>query len=202
MKTWKAAQVDRLKPLVFLLGLFPLGRWVWLGFNNGLSANPAEFLTRSSGTWALVLLLVTLALSPVRRLLAQPALVRWRRMLGLFSFFSAPLHTLAWAWWGRSGDWLSMWQDIVQRPLIAIGLIATVILLLLTLTSTHGWQKRLGRGWGRLHQTVFLAAALSVLHFYLIRIGKNDVVEVYVYGLILVGLLILRRWPVLNQPAK
>ncbi len=202
MSTWKAAQLDRLKPLVFLLGLFPLGRWVWLGFNNGLSANPAEFLTRSSGIWALVLLLLTLALSPVRRLLAQPALVRWRRMLGLFSFFYAALHTLAWAWWDRSGDWLSMWQDVMQRPLITIGVVAVLILLALTLTSTHGWQKRLGRGWSRLHQTVYLAAVLSILHFYLIRTGKNDVVEVYVYGLVLVGLLVLRRWPVLNKTAR
>ncbi len=195
MNTWKAAQLDRFKPLVFLLGLYPLGRWVWLGVNNGLSANPVEFLTRSSGIWALVLLLVTLALSPLRRLLAQPALVRWRRMLGLFTFFYVALHTLAWAWWDRSGSWSSMWQDIVQRPLIAIGVVALLILLLLTLTSTHGWQRRLGRGWSRLHRTVYLAAGLSVLHFYLIRTGKNDVLEVYVYGAVLLVLLLLRRWP-------
>jgi sulfoxide reductase heme-binding subunit YedZ len=90
---------------------------------------------------------------------------------------------------------------VVQRPLITIGVVAVLILLVLTLTSTNGWQKRLGRGWSRLHQTVYLAAVLSILHFYLIRIGKNDVVEVYVYGLVLAGLLALRRWPALNKTA-
>ena len=195
MATWKAAQVGRFKPLVFLLGLYPLLRWIWLGFMGGLTANPPEFLTRSSGLWAWVFLLLTLAVTPSRRLLGQPALVRVRRMLGLFAFFYAALHTAAWAWWDRSGDWLSMWHDILQRPFITLGAVATVLMLVLAATSTHGWQRRLGRRWSSLHRSVYAAAILSVVHFYLVRAGKNDVLDVFVYGAVFLGLMLLRKWP-------
>jgi len=195
MATWKAAQVDRFKPLVFLLGLYPLLRWVWLGFMGGLTANPPEFLTRSSGLWAWVFLLLTLAVTPSRRLLGQPGLVRVRRMLGLFAFFYTALHTVAWAWWDRSGDWLSMWHDILQRPFITLGAVAAVLMLVLAATSTHGWQRRLGRRWSSLHRSVYAAAILSVVHFYLVRAGKNDVLDVFVYGAAFLGLMLLRTWP-------
>lgn len=195
MATWKAAQVDRFKPLVFLLGLYPLLRWVWLGFMDGLTANPPEFLTRSSGLWAWVFLLLTLAVTPSRRLLGQPGLVRVRRMLGLFAFFYTALHTVAWAWWDRSGDWLSMWHDILQRPFITLGAVAAVLMLVLAATSTHGWQRRLGRRWSSLHRSVYAAAILSVVHFYLVRAGKNDVLDVFVYGAVFLGLMLLRKWP-------
>ncbi|WP_341669153.1 sulfite oxidase heme-binding subunit YedZ [Alcaligenes sp. SDU_A2] len=195
MRAWKSVQVDRVKPLVFVLGLYPLLRWVWLGFSGGLTANPAEFLTRSSGLWAWVLLLITLGITPLRRVLGQPALLRLRRMLGLFAFFYTALHTVAWAWWDRSGDWLSMWHDIVQRPFITLGAVATVLMLLLAATSTHGWQRRLGRRWSTLHRSVYAVAALSVVHFYLVRAGKNDVLDVLVYAAIFLVLMLLRKWP-------
>lgn len=189
---WTAKQVSRIKPLLFLLGLFPVFRWVWLGFNDGLTANPAEFLIRSSGIWALVGLCLTLAVTPVRRLIKQPALVRCRRMLGLFSFFYTVLHVWAWAFWERSWSIASMWQDIVQRPFIAIGVVAVVPMLALAMTSTQGWIRRLGRRWQTLHRTVYIIAALSVWHFWLIRAGKNDFFEPYVYGIILAVLLLIR----------
>lgn len=184
--------MGRFKPLLFLLCLYPLGRWVFLAFSDGLTANPPEFLIRSSGLWALVMLCLTLAVTPVRRLLGQPALVRLRRMMGLFAFFYTVLHVLGWAMWERGWSPASMWLDIVQRPFIAIGTIATLAMLALACTSTQGWMRRLGRAWSRLHRLVYPIAILSVWHFYLVRAGKNDFVEPYVYIVVLAMLFALR----------
>src|SRR5690606_27478272 len=140
---WTAREVARIKPLVFLLALYPLIRWIWLGAHDGLSANPPEFLIRSSGIWALVLLGLTLCVTPLRRLLRQPALVRLRRMLGLFAFFYTGLHVLGWAYWERGWSWVSMWDDIVQRTFILVGMVAFVPMTALAVTSTRGWMHRL-----------------------------------------------------------
>lgn len=99
---WSALAVGRVKPALFLLGMTPFARWIWLGLNNGLTANPVEFLTRSSGTWTLVCLLVTLSITPLRRLTGQPALVRLRRMCGLFAFSTASC--ISWPGSGGTGD--------------------------------------------------------------------------------------------------
>jgi len=189
---WTAAQVGRYKPLVFLLCLYPLLRWFWLGFSDGLSANPAEFLIRSSGIWALVALGATLAITPVRRALDQPALVRLRRMLGLFAFFCTVLHLLGWAYWERGWSLASMWDDVVQRTFITIGMVAFVPMVALAFTSTRGWIRRLGRRWTTLHRSVYAIAALSVWHFWLVRAGKNDFFEPYMYGAALAILLLAR----------
>lgn len=174
------------------MALYPVVRWFWLGFNDGLTANPPEFLIRSSGVWALVALCLTLAITPLRRLIRQPALVRCRRMLGLFAFFYTGLHVLAWAYWERGGSLASMWDDIVQRPFIAIGMIAFLPMLALAFTSTQGWMRRLGRRWQILHYAIYPIAALSVWHFWLIRAGKNDFFEPNAYALILTLLLLVR----------
>lgn len=189
---WTSAQIARFKPLLFAASLYPLGRWLWLGYSNGLGANPPEFLIRSSGIWALVLLLLTLAVTPLRRMLKQPALVRTRRMLGLFAFFYTCLHVLAWAYWERNGSLLSMWDDVLQRDFITVGVLATLPMLALAVTSTQGWMRRLGRNWQRLHRLVYVIAALSVWHFWLMRAGKNDFTEPYVYGAVLIALLLTR----------
>ncbi|HWK72155.1 sulfite oxidase heme-binding subunit YedZ [Pollutimonas sp. M17] len=189
---WTAKQVGRAKPLVFLLALYPLFRWVWLGFSGGLGANPPEFLIRSSGIWALVALGLTLAITPLRRIVDQPALVRLRRMLGLFAFFYTCLHLLGWAFWERGWSLSSMWDDVVQRTFITVGMVAFLPMLALALTSTRGWIHRLGRNWQRLHRSVYAIAALSVWHFWLVRAGKNDFFEPYVYGALLAVLLLIR----------
>jgi sulfoxide reductase heme-binding subunit YedZ len=189
---WTARQIARTKPLLFLLALYPVFMWLWLGFNDGLTANPPEYLIRSSGVWALAALCVALAVTPLRRLIGQPALVRYRRMLGLFAFFYTCLHVLAWAFWERGWSMASMWDDIVQRTFITIGTIAFVPMLALALTSTHGWMRRLGPRWQALHRSVYAIAALSVWHFWLIRAGKNNFFEPYVYGAILAALLLIR----------
>src|SRR5690606_29183864 len=129
-------------PWLFLLCLFPVYRWLWLGFGaQGLGANPPEFLIRSTGIWALVLLWLTLAVTPLRRMLAQPALVVFRRMLGLFSFFYSVLHVLGWAWWERGGVFSEMWLDITERTFVWVGVLAFLPMLALALTSTRGWMR-------------------------------------------------------------
>ncbi|RTZ42487.1 sulfoxide reductase heme-binding subunit YedZ [Candidimonas sp. SYP-B2681] len=191
---WTSKNVAQIKPLVFILALYPVFRWVWLGFTDGLSANPAEFLIRSSGIWALVALLLTLTITPLRRIFQQPALVRLRRMLGLFAFFYTCLHLLGWAFWERDWSLASMWDDIVQRTFILIGMIAFVPMVALACTSTRGWMHRMGHHWQSLHRSIYLIAALSVWHFWLVRAGKNDFFDPYVYGVVLAVLLLVRVW--------
>src|SRR5690606_2828066 len=192
-RRWTARQVGVFKPVLFIACLYPIMRWLWLGFHDGLTANPPEFLIRSSGIWALVALCLTLAVTPVRRYLNQPALLRCRRMLGLYTFFYSSLHLLGWAYWERGMSLSAMWDDIVQRPFIAMGAVAMVPMLAQAVTSTRGWMSRLGPWWQTLHRAIYAIAVLAVLHFWLVRAGKNDFAQVYVYGAIL-GLLLLARW--------
>lgn len=186
---WTAAQLARIKPIIFLLCLVPLLRWIWLGNQGQLTANPAQFLILSSGLWALVMLMLTLAVTPLRRIIKQPALIGLRRMLGLFSFFYTVLHIAGWAVWEHNG-WLGlMWHDVINRTFITVGAIATVPLCALALTSTRGWMRRLGSRWQQLHRSIYLIAILSVWHFWLVRAGKNDFADVYAYGALL-GILL------------
>lgn len=196
MKALSLKTIDRAKPLLFLLGLFPLARWIWLGFHQGLTANPIEFLTRSSGTWTLVCLLVTLGISPLRQVLSQPMLLRWRRMCGLFTFFYATLHMLTWAWWDQGLEVFAMLADSWKRPFILVGLLAFVLLCLLAATSTKGWMRRLGRHWQTLHRLVYLITALAILHYYWHKSGKSDFSTVSLYALVAALLLLWRvyRW--------
>ena len=164
---------------------------------QGWGANPPEFLIRSTGIWAMVLLWATLAVTPVRRLIGQPALISWRRMLGLFSFFYTVLHILGWAWWERGGSLYEMWLDILQRTFVWVGVLAAVPMLLLALTSTRGWMRRLGSAWQRLHYSVYAVAVLSVWHFWLVRSSKVDYLEPIIYagvlGILFVARVVLRR---------
>ena len=196
---WTAARVTRAKPVIFLLCLIPLFRWIWLGANAGLSANPAQFLILSSGIWALVTLIATLTITPVRRIINQPALVGLRRMLGLFSFFYTMLHIIGWALWEHGLLLSSMWQDTIGRTFITVGVLATIPMLALALTSTRGWMRRLGRHWQRLHRTIYPIAVLSIWHFWLVRSGKNDFAEPYSYAVVLGVLLAIRIIPWLRR---
>lgn len=188
-RNWTAREIGRIKPFVFILAAYPLGRWIWLAFSGGLGANPPEFLIRSTGIWTLVLLLATLTVTPLRRMIGQPALVRVRRMLGLFSFFYAALHVAGWALWETGPSPALMWDDVVQRTFVAVGVAAFLPMSALALTSTQGWMRRLGPLWQKLHRSVYAVGGLSVWHFWLVRSGKNDFFEPYVYGLVLALLL-------------
>jgi sulfoxide reductase heme-binding subunit YedZ len=184
-----ARAVGRIKPFLFALGLLPFLRWIWLGFHDGLTANPIEFLTLSSGTWTLVCLLVTLGITPLRRLANQPALVRVRRMCGLFTFFYAFMHFLTWAWWDQGWVLSSMIADVKQRPFILVGFTAFVLLSLLALTSPQAAMRAMGRNWQRLHRAVYAVGILAILHFWWIRAGKNNFEDPIIYGGVLIALL-------------
>ncbi|MGE8601427.1 sulfite oxidase heme-binding subunit YedZ [Bordetella trematum] len=191
---WSAVQVGRFKPLLFVLGLAAALRWVWLGFNDGLGVNPVEFLTRSSGTWTLVWLLVTLAVTPMRRLLGQPALIRLRRMCGLFAFFYASLHMVAWLWWDRGWDAEAVWRDLLERTFVQVGMAAFVLMAALALTSTSRAMRAMGRRWQQLHRLVYVVGGLAIWHFWLHKAGKNDFRDPILYGLVLAVLLGWRLW--------
>lgn len=194
IRTLSVRTLDRAKIVLFAAGLFPLARWIWLTMQNDLTANPVEFLSRSSGTWTLVCLLVTLSVSPLRQWLQQPALLRWRRMCGLFTFFYASLHALAWAWWDQGFEWAPMLSDVWKRPFIMVGMAAFLTMSLLAITSTQGWMRRLGRRWQQLHRFIYAIALLGLLHYYWHKSGKNDFTTVTIYAAVMALLLGWRLW--------
>lgn len=191
-RRWTARQVGRFKPVIFLLCLVPFLRWFYLGFTDGLTANPVEFITRSSGFWTLVMLLFTLSVTPVRQIIDQPALVRVRRMLGLFAFFYVVLHLLTWVVLDRNMDLSSMITDVLDRTFIFVGMAAFLLMVPLALTSTQGWMRRLGMNWTRLHKCIYAIGVLGIIHFWLMRAGKNDFSEPILYGSLLALLLLWR----------
>ena len=182
-----------LKLWLFLICLLPLARLVYLGVSGGLGANPIEFVTRSTGTWTLVGLMLTLSVTPLRRLTGQNALVRYRRMLGLFAFFYASLHFVTYLWLDQFFGLDAIFRDIVKRPFITVGFTAFLLLVPLAVTSTNAMMRRMGRNWSRLHKLVYAIAVLGVLHF--IWLVKRDLTEPLYYAWLLVTLLALRtQW--------
>ena len=181
-----------LKPAVFLLSLLPLARLFLLGFTGELGANPVEFVTRSTGTWALVMLCLTLAVTPLRRLSGWNALVRLRRMLGLFAFFYASLHFTVFLWLEHWFDVAAMLLDVLERPFVTTGFLAFLLMLPLAATSTQAMVRRLGSRWQALHRLVYLIAPLAVLHFWWHKAGKNDFGEPAFYGAVVALLLAAR----------
>ncbi|MBN9427770.1 MAG: protein-methionine-sulfoxide reductase heme-binding subunit MsrQ [Burkholderiales bacterium] len=189
-----AAAVNAARAAAFIAALLPLARLVWLGFTDGLSANPIEFVTRSTGTWTLVMLCLTLAVTPLRRLLGWSWLLRLRRMLGLYAFFYGCLHFTTYIWLDQWFDVPAMAADIVKRPFITAGFTAFVLMLPLALTSTKAAMRRLGRRWQRLHRLVYAVACLGVLHYWWHKAGKNDLAEPLIYAAVVAVLLGLRWW--------
>lgn len=178
------------RPWIALVCLLPTIRLAWLGVTDGLGANPIEFVTRSTGTWTLVGLLVTLAITPLRRLTGQGGLIRYRRMLGLFAFFYASLHGLTYFWLDQFFDFAAIVRDIVKRPFVTVGFAALVLLVPLAATSTQAMMRRLGRNWQRLHRLIYPIALLGVVHY--LWLVKKDLTEPLIYGSVLVALLALR----------
>jgi sulfoxide reductase heme-binding subunit YedZ len=179
------------KALAFVLCLIPLGRLLWRVYVNDLTANAVEFITHFTGAWTLRFLLITLAVTPLRELLRQPQLVRFRRLLGLFAFFYGLLHLTTWIWLSSGFDVAAMWQDVVKRRFITSGMIALLLMVPLAVTSTAGWVRRLGYvRWQQLHLLIYLSALVGVIHFYW---GvKSDIRMPIFYGAILAALLLYR----------
>ena len=178
------------KAWIALACLLPLARLIGLGLSGELGANPIEFITHSTGTWALVGLLVTLSVTPLRRLTGRADIIRYRRMLGLFSFFYACLHFVTYVWLDQFFEPAAIARDIVKRPFITVGFTAFVLLIPLAATSTQAMMRRLGRRWQQLHRLIYLIALLGVTHF--LWLVKKDLTQPLIYGTILVLLLALR----------
>ena len=178
------------KPLVFLLCLVPFLWLVSAAATNQLGANPAEALVRATGDWTLRLLCCALAVTPLRQGLGLPVLARFRRMLGLFVYFYALLHLLAYSWFDQGFDLADIAKDIAKRPFILVGFTAVMLLTPLAATSFNRAIRWLGaQRWQRLHRLVYGVALLALLHFFWMRSGKNDYAEVAVYACIVGSLL-------------
>lgn len=158
--------VPALKLGLFLALLAPLGRWIWLAGSDALGADPVDYLTHASGEWALYCLFATLAMTPLRHLLSWGGPVRLRRMLGLYAFFYASVHLSIYALLDLGLDLSHLLNDIIKRPYISVGFAAWLLMLPLTITSTRGMMRRLGRRWQALHKLVYLCAALACLHYW------------------------------------
>jgi sulfoxide reductase heme-binding subunit YedZ len=180
------------KPLVFIAALIPLGRLVVLGLMQALSANPIEFITRSTGLWTLVFICITLSLTPLRRLTGFNGLARFRRMIGLFAFFYALLHFTTYFWFDQWFDLASIWKDVFKRPFITVGFGAFVLLIPLAITSTKAMVRRLGRRWLLLHRLIYVIAVLAILHFWWMKAGKHDLILPEIYAVIVAVLLSTR----------
>jgi len=179
------------KAFVFLLCLLPLVRLAVGFYRDDLGANPIEAITHGTGDWTMRFLLLTLAITPLRRLTGQPDLITFRRMLGLFAFFYGFLHLITWAWLDKFFDPQEMWDDVVRRRFITAGMLGFVLMVPLAITSTKGWIRRLGgRRWQRLHRAVYISAAAGVVHYY--WLVKSDIRLPLLYGIILAVLLALR----------
>lgn len=178
------------KTPLFLLCLTPAAWLGWEAYSQALGANPVEALLHRSGAWTLRMLLLTLAMTPLRLVSGQTEFIRVRRMLGLFAFFYACLHFTIYAVLDLGLDWSFIGEDILERPYITVGFTAFVLLWPLALTSTRAAVRRLGARWKKLHRLVYGIAVLGVVHFY--WLVKADVREPLIYGAILASLLLLR----------
>ncbi|QWD60505.1 protein-methionine-sulfoxide reductase heme-binding subunit MsrQ [Polynucleobacter sp. MWH-UH35A] len=181
-----------IKTAVFLLSLMPLARLVWLGSDDGLGANPIEFITRSTGTWALVFLCLTLVMTPLRLITGLAAWIRLRRMLGLFCFFYACIHFSIWFWLDQNLNLQSMWGDVMKRPFITMGFLTLVLLAPLAATSNQWAVRLLGRRWALLHKFVYLIACTAIVHYWWHKAGKNDLDTVSIYAAVILLLLACR----------
>lgn len=180
-----------MKVPVFALCLVPLGLLAWRGLNGGLGANPVEFITHATGDWTLRFIVITLTVTPLRKLLRWPELVRFRRMLGLFAFFYGCLHLLTYVWLDKFFAWGEMLKDVAKRPFITAGFTAFVLLVPLAVTSTAGWIRRLGgKRWQALHRLIYISAVAGVVHYY--WLVKSDIRLPLFYGTLVVLLFAYR----------
>lgn len=185
-------QIAWIKAVLFLAALLPLARLFILGFQDNLTANPVEFVTHSTGFWALTMLMITLSLTPIRLLTGMTWQLQLRRMAGLFMFFYACLHFTTYVWLDHWFAWTAITEDIVEHPYVLVGFSAFVLSIPLAITSNKAMVVRLRENWKKLHMLVYPIAILGVLHFW--WLVKKDVREPLIYALILAFLLGIRLY--------
>jgi sulfoxide reductase heme-binding subunit YedZ len=188
----RANRLRWLKPALFVSCLLPLAWLVFAAADDRLGANPIEAITHETGLWTLRLLLVTLAITPLRYLTGWAHPLRLRRMLGLFAFFYACLHLLTYVWLDQFFVASEIIRDVMKRPFITLGFSGFLLLIPLALTSTNRMMRRLGRNWQRLHRIVYVIPALGVLHYF--WLVKADIAPALGYGAVLAVLLGARAW--------
>jgi sulfoxide reductase heme-binding subunit YedZ len=189
MKTFWLSKWTKL--ILFLLCLIPFANLLWRVYRDDLTANPIEFITHRTGDWTIRFLMITLAVTPLRRLLNQPQLIRFRRMLGLVAFFYGCAHLATWIWLDKSFDVHEMWDDVVKRRFITVGMAGLLLMAPLAVTSTAGWVRRLGfRRWQLLHRLVYFSALAGVIHYY--WLVKSDIRLPLLYAGILTVLMLYR----------
>lgn len=180
-----------IKVPVFVLCLVPAGLLVWKARHHGLGANPIEYVTHQTGDWTLIFLVLTLSITPARKLLHQPQLIRFRRMLGLFAFFYGFLHFSTWIGLDKFFDFADMLKDVRKRPFITIGFTGFTLMIPLAVTSTAAWIRRLGgKRWQALHRLIYVTAVAGVVHYY--WLVKSDVHKPLLYGMVVALLLAYR----------
>lgn len=179
-----------IKPSIFLACLLPFIALAYAAVMGSLGANPVETLTLETGEWALRFLLITLAITPLRKLTHQPWLIKLRRMLGLFVFFYALLHFITYIWFDQFFNWTEIVKDIVKRPFITVGFSAFVLLIPLAFTSSDKMMRRLKRNWVKLHSLIYVIGVLAVFHF--LWLVKADTREPLIYAAALLVLLAYR----------
>jgi sulfoxide reductase heme-binding subunit YedZ len=186
------------KTLLFINALVPLMLLMWDGAHYQLGVNPIEFLTRIFGVLTLIFILITLMITPLRKLFGWGFLIKYRRMLGLFAFFYGCLHLVTYIGFDRSWSLSSTVADVIKRPFIMVGMVSFLMLIPLAVTSTHAMVRRLGaKRWLKLHQMIYLIGIGGVVHFYMIV--KSDVFYPIVFMVILFVLLAMRLYFRINK---
>jgi sulfoxide reductase heme-binding subunit YedZ len=189
------------KVLAFVAGLAPLFWVAWRAYHQNLTANPIEYITHFTGDWTLRFLVITLAVTPLRKLLGLPDLIRFRRMIGLYAFFYGTLHFVTYIWLDKFFDLTEMLKDIAKRPYITAGFTGFLLMLPLAVTSTAGWIRRMGgKRWQALHRLVYGSAVAGVVHYY--WLVKSDIRLPVMYG-VFVGILLSYRtiaWAINRRP--
>jgi methionine sulfoxide reductase heme-binding subunit len=191
----KQILLTRFKPAVFLACLFPFGQLLYYGFTDNLTANPIEYITRFTGSWALIILLASLSITPFRKVTGWNDLIKFRRMLGLFAFFYVLLHFSTYVVLDHFFDFPAIVNDITKRPYVTAGFTGFVLLIPLAITSTTAMIRRLGKRWQQLHRLVYIAAIAGIIHFY--WLVKADIRRPVMYGSVLALLLgyrLLSKW--------
>ena len=192
LKQPNKTQIKAVKITLFALALVPILRLVWLGVNDDLSANPIEFIERSTGYWALFILMLTLAITPIKLVTGRAWPVQLRRQLGLWMFFYVCMHITTYVWLDYSFDWADITKDIIKHPYVLVGFTGFVLSIPLAVTSSNAMMKRLRDKWKKLHQLVYVIAVLGVVHFW--WLVKKDITEPVLFAIVLSLLFAIRLY--------